>query len=281
MLNILSCLEIDDRDASDYNIKINKNIDNYPVLEWYLNREEEKFKSYIFTRKSSQSKRAHFTNDRKYLIQLIEYSKDNWLFVGVFKGDKLIASPIDKDIEIYDLEHVKKYSYLEGRAIFGFKRPQGPTSSRYRADDYYEKFELVEILPDKLQTAFPGYDKINLSFEALSGIITKNNLVWKTALSNLKGVYLQVDRKTGKKYVGSAYGKDMIWKRFSDYVKTCHGGNKDLKELFENEGEQYFKDNFHYSLLETFKSSVDDDIIIQREHYWMTILDSKKHGYNN
>ncbi|WP_236845604.1 GIY-YIG nuclease family protein [Campylobacter sp. P0085] len=96
-------------------------------------------------------------------------------------------------------------------------------------------------------------------------------------MENQKAVYLIVDTKTGKKYVGSAYGNDMLLGRWRNYIANGHGGNKLLKPLdFE-----YIKENFKYSILEIFKSSVDDEIIINRESFWKEVLLTRTDfGYN-
>ena len=59
---------------------------------------------------------------------------------------------------------------------------------------------------------------------------------------------------------------------------TGHGGNKDLKELEKS----YIQEYFRYSILEIFKSTVEDKIVINREHYWMRVLltRDKRFGYN-
>ncbi|WP_236846933.1 GIY-YIG nuclease family protein [Campylobacter devanensis] len=91
-------------------------------------------------------------------------------------------------------------------------------------------------------------------------------------------MYLIVDTKTGKKYVGSAYGDNMLLGRWRNYIANGHGGNKLLKSLdFE-----YIKENFKYSILEIFKSSVDDEIIINRESFWKEVLLTRtEFGYND
>jgi hypothetical protein len=119
---------------------------------------------------------------------------------------------------------------------------------------------------------FPGYKNINLSWSDLKRVIEKDT--WKTALENQKGVYLITDMKAGKFYVGKASGKEMIFGRWKSYVKTCHGGNKDFKEL----GNDYIKQNFRYSILEAID---DDEIIKTREQWWKEILRTRKFGYNN
>jgi hypothetical protein len=101
---------------------------------------------------------------------------------------------------------------------------------------------------------------------------------WKTALENQKGVYLITDIRTGKRYVGSAYGENMLLGRWKNYIQSGNGGNVELKEFdFE-----YIKENFKYSILEIFKASTDDNLILKRESWWKEVLMTrdKKFGYN-
>jgi hypothetical protein len=77
-------------------------------------------------------------------------------------------------------------------------------------------------------------------------------------------------------YVGAAYGEDMILGRWRSYVATGHGGNVGLKKLsFE-----HIKQNFKYAILEIFKSTTDDQIVIERERWWKEVLQSRQFGYN-
>ena len=115
---------------------------------------------------------------------------------------------------------------------------------------------------------------MNVSWLSLKNLITKDS--WRSALENQKGVYLLVDSNTGKQYVGSAYGEDMILGRWETYIRTCHGGNKLLKDL----GTDYIKNNFYFTILETFNKDTDDQIIIDRESHWKDVLFTRKFGYN-
>ena len=64
--------------------------------------------------------------------------------------------------------------------------------------------------------------------------------------------------------------------RWETYIRTCHGGNKLLKEL----GTDYIKNNFYFTILETFNKDTDDQIIIDRESHWKDVLFTRKFGYN-
>ncbi len=77
-------------------------------------------------------------------------------------------------------------------------------------------------------------------------------------------------------YIGSAYGENMILGRWQSYVKTGNGGNLGLKELSFD----YIKHNFKFSILDIFKSTVDDQLIIARENWWKSVLQTRKFGYN-
>ena len=84
------------------------------------------------------------------------------------------------------------------------------------------------------------------------------------------------DITNGKKYVGSAYGQNMILGRWISYVISGHGGNVELKSLtFE-----HIRENFRYTILDIYKSTTDDRIIIERENWWKEVLQSRKFGYN-
>jgi len=197
--------------------------------------------------------------------------KDLWLLFHVGR----VTKDLNKFNGVgYEYETLSEYEKYFGRLIIKFKN-QSQTMIRL-ATSVIEQCEVVQILPDTFDNdIFPGYDKVNLSWSELKRVVTKES--WKTALQNQKGVYLITDTCNGKMYVGSAYGENMILGRWESYIKTGHGGNAELKKLtFE-----YIKNNFKYSILDIFKSTVDDQTIISRESWWKSVLQTGKFGYNN
>ena len=68
---------------------------------------------------------------------------------------------------------------------------------------------------------------------------------------------------TGKHYVGSAYGSNGIWGRWSDYIYGCHGNNKELKELYAIHSREYFKKHFKFTILEVLSSSMIPEEVIK------------------
>ena len=87
---------------------------------------------------------------------------------------------------------------------------------------------------------------------------------------------LITDISNGKMYVGSAYGENMILGRWQSYIRTGNGGNVELKKLSFD----YIKENFKYSILDIFKSTIDDQTIILKENWWKITLQTREFGYN-
>jgi hypothetical protein len=185
---------------------------------------------------------------------------------------------VTKDLNIqngagYEYEVLSKYEKYFGRIIVRFKNKS--QNMVRKAESVMDDCEIAQILPDVFDNdIFPGYDKVNISWTELSRVLTKDT--WKTALRNQKGVYLITDTTNGKMYVGSAYGDDMILNRWKSYVKTGNGGNKELKKLEFD----HIKIHFRYSILDIFKSTTENEIIIGRENWWKETLLSRKFGYN-
>lgn len=142
-------------------------------------------------------------------------------------------------------------------------------------------FSVSAVREKKLSVEeFPGFNSVCVSFQKLQIIIEQQIQSWYGALSNIKGVYLIADTKAGKLYVGSATGDSGIWQRWSSYVTSGHGGNKELRALFKSKPTDYCS-HFQYSILEIADSHASDDYILKRESYWKDVLMSRVHGYNS
>lgn len=200
----------------------------------------------------------------------IRPNEDFWLLFHI--------GQITKDLNIlngvgYEYQNLPEYEKYVGRLIVKFKN-KAQTMIR-NAESVIEDCYVSQIIPDTFDNdLFPGYEKVNISWYELKRIIEKDN--WTTALENQKGVYLMTDISNGKMYVGSAYGEQMILGRWKSYVNNGHGGNVGLKQLTFD----YIKGNFKYSILDIYKSTTDDQIIIDRESWWKEVLSSRQFGYN-
>lgn len=92
---------------------------------------------------------------------------------------------------------------------------------------------VYELLPPRSIGDFPGFYGVMLTRMRLTMWIQnpEANREWHRMLSSVSGIYLILDTKTGRQYVGSAYGAHGIWARWASYARTGHGGNHLLKKL--------------------------------------------------
>lgn len=253
------------------NVKIRFNLmfrDNWNPIEIF---KKEDFDVLLEGQCWNHKNRKSFKNGQITLGFIrINNNDELWLLFHVGK----ITKDLNKlDGVGYEYEILTQYEKYFGRLIIKYKN-KSQTMIRY-ANSVISDCEVVQILPDTFESdIFPGYDKVNVSWDEMSRVISKES--WKTALQNQKGVYLITDISNGKMYVGSAYGENMILGRWQSYIKTGNGGNVELKNLSFD----YIKKNFKYSIIDIFKSTTDDQIIISREIWWKSVLQTREFGYN-
>ena len=139
---------------------------------------------------------------------------------------------------IYKLRRLPSLKHLDGRTIVDFNK-------NFRAcylvgHKYKDDLVVNSVRPERMSVAdFPGFNAVLLSFEMLQSIIRQDNPSWRAALANIAGVYVIADRETGYQYMGSAYGGVGLWERWSQYARTGHGGNSELRRLLRKKGEDY------------------------------------------
>lgn len=216
--------------------------------------------------------------NRDFIFSLIQfYPKQNtWLFGGIFN---VLERP---DKGNYIIEEIEKFKKYNGRLLLNFERYKGMRGRSFKLESYIENITVNQIFESKyMGEVFPGYDNINHDFIVLENIFKMGKSDWKTALENVKGVYLLTDKETGKSYVGSAYGDAGIWSRWLNYINTFHGWNDQMISLVNKKGEKYIKENLKFSILEIHGMFVSDEQIIERENYWKEKLMTRIHGYNS
>ncbi len=213
--------------------------------------------------------------NRPYIFSIIDFYRetDIWLFGGVW--EVLERLPDNYVVSLTD----------QGRGFIGRLKLYSPyrqRATRVNFERRLDEFTVSEILREEYSGLdFPGHDRIDISFGELESLIHNDRADWRSALDSAKGVYLITDTRTGRIYVGAAYGEGGIWSRWRDYSTSGHGGNAELSELLEGRSLDYCRNYFRFSLLEnhTFRSA--DDTIIERESYWKRILQSRgKFGLN-
>lgn len=221
--------------------------------------------------------------NREFIFSLIQFyhEPDKWLFGGIFKiihrYDDWANTEVGYEVELMDL-----HKDLIGRLIIDFNRYQGMRGRAFKLEGYYNSFSVSEILKKQYDGInFPGYENINIDFPELEIVFKFQKNDWKGALENVKGIYLICDKSNGKKYVGSAYGDFGIWARWAVYVGTGHGFNDELTKIISENGIEYARKHFRFSLLEYRSMKFDDNAIINRESFWKEVLLTRgQFGYN-
>lgn len=279
MINLKDLLGIREDEFFDYKVHFAIGAENRREPYEYFLRDD--FKGW----QESQTKKNF---NRKYILSLIFFDKDIWMFGGIYEVLPVKPVPIEEKNGWkgwkYQTCLTDRASEYIGRAFFRFNkkfRASYPVLElEPKQGEPVSKMELAYILEKRVAlTDFPGFDLVNVDYKTLKYIISDNITSWKNALSNVKGIYLIVDTLTGRQYVGSAYGDECIWQRWSAYADNGHGGNTELKELLRLNGNKY-KENFKYSILEICNMNLGNDYIINREVHWKNILLTREFGLN-
>jgi len=262
-------LKFTDFELANVKIRFNKsNNGDYDPIKLFKEKDEGLYTGQFWNYSKNKSFQVG-----QIAFGFIKIDSDKWLLFDISK----ITKDLDKfDGVGYEHQTLEKYSKYFGRLIIRYKNKS--QNMIRKADSVIGECEVYEIINDTFSDDdFPGYENVDLSWKELKRVLDRKD--WKTALENQKGVYLITDINTGRRYVGSAYGENMILGRWKSYIHNGHGGNKDFTQIeFE-----YIKENFRFSILEIYKSTTEDRIIINREHFWMRILltRDKRFGYNN
>ena len=247
------------------------------LYDWYRN-DKKKFLTY----QNGQGKDVF--KDVDYIVSFIGEGNNNGTlsrFVGVYKINNKIAFEKPTKIDIftdvlfnYEMEEVNGFEDLKERVIVKWKN----------AISWHQwiknEMEIIEIQPGLHYKRFVDYFDFILKFNELQEIVNNQYTDWKKTLSITKGIYLISDIKTGKLYVGSAYGENGIWGRWTEYVKSNgHGNNKTLKELVNNEND--YAKNFTFSILMLLPRTMPDHEVIKKETLFKNKLGTNSFGLNN
>jgi hypothetical protein len=213
--------------------------------------------------------------NRPFIFSLIQFyhESDVWLFGGVFRVLKRHA-------DRYEVELTDEAVGFVGR--LKLRSPYRERATRVRFENHYPELEVQEVLREPYSgRSFPGFEDIDLSFEELETLVRNSRPDWKAALASVKGIYLISDIKTGKRYVGSAYGEQGVWARWCGYVATGHGGNVELRTLVNDPTLDYCRKSFRFAPLEARPVPTPDEVILGREAFWKRVLLSRgEHGLN-
>lgn len=274
-------LTLSQSEYPDWTICLN-NANQQQIYSFDENR--ERLLEHISWKRHSGSNTSFRNISTKYCLQFIRLDKDQkweqWLFLGAYEncGVKSFAD----GHQMYDLKLMYRFSHFVERLIVEYKKIQGPKQAKIKIENI-ETIPVVSVLEKKyiqVNKPFEGYDKISLSFKELKTIIKGNADNWRILLENINCVYAITDSLTGKVYIGSTYGYNGVWQRWSCYVDTNgHGGDVVLKDLIEKDPN--YGNNFVFTVIECFfNRDGNASYILERETYWKQVFTTRIFGNN-
>ena len=271
--------DISKNEYEDWTICLNHA--NYEQV-YSFEENSERLLEHISWKKRADQNTSFRNINTKYCLQFIRLDKDQkweqWLFLGAYLN--LGVNNFSDGHQTYDLKPIDRYSHFIERLIVEYKKKQGPKQAKINISNI-ETMPVITILEKKyiqVNKLFNGYDKISLPFQELKTIIKGNVDNWRVLLENVNGIYAITDSLTGKIYIGSTYGYNGIWQRWSFYVNTNgHGGDVVLKNLIELNPN--YENNF--TILEIFfNRDGNAPYILERENYWKKVFSTRTFGNN-
>jgi hypothetical protein len=220
-----------------------------------------------------------------YLASFIGREPGKALFVGLYsiKGANLITReqyweiPANNELKAlgiqgfaesdsrssclwFELALTDFYTHWKGRLIVGWSPPERSWWRRAHRNE----FPILAILEDSaLDAAMPSWDEIELTWEEL-GVLPA---LWKSALSQWRGIYYIFDASDGKDYVGAAYGESNLLGRWLNYAARGHGGNSLLRQRDHRK--------FRFTILQRVSPDLDARDVIRLESTWKQRLHTR------
>ncbi len=222
---------------------------------------------------------VHNDFNRDFIFSLAQDKHDPtlWLFGGIWE---VLERRPERHAPSYTVELREDLMGPFIRRLW-VRHQRSGRNIRQRLEAVLPRMTVSSILEEPFAgDPFPGHDQINHSLADLQVVVGQARADWRIALESMKGVYAIHDRETGQRYVGSAYGDTGIWQRWSTYAATLHGGNVGLHPLLEEKGEDYYRTNMTFALLEYWSMRTDDDHVLRRESYWKDVLHARSLGHN-
>lgn len=213
------------------------------------------------------------------IISLIHLREDRWLFAGIYQvlGVKHRKDG-DKSWYEYGTREISGLDHLVGRVVVQFRKRF--LATHLIGHKYIDKLMVAEIRDRRMRVRdFPGYNAINLSYRMLRTIVRKNMPRWKEALTDVGGVYLVTDTRTGKHFVGCAHSGDTIWHQWVSFAINGHADIKSIRRLLGREPGDY-QFNFQFSVLEVCDLRAAKDYVTTRTEHWKQVLQTVAFGYN-
>ena len=213
-----------------------------------------------------------------YIVSFIGEESTSSRFVGVYKNNGILQILPDykgESLARFDIQEISGFELLKERVIIDWNNP-------VQWLQHYNAMPVIRIdrgLMENNLPVFVRYEDVMLNYTQLKTIINSNNPEWKSRLESCNCIYLILDKSNGKQYVGSTYNTKGIWGRWSEYAKTGHGNDIELKKCIGSDP-KYAEKNFQWCILETLPIKILQDQAIERESLYKRKLGTRIYGYS-
>lgn len=213
-----------------------------------------------------------------YIVSFIGEESTSSRFVGVYKNNGILQMLPDykgESLARFDIQEISGFELLKERVIIDWNNP-------VQWLQHYNAMPVIRIdrgLMENNLPVFVRYEDVMLNYTQLKTIINSNNPEWKSRLESCNCIYLILDKSNGKQYVGSTYNTKGIWGRWSEYAKTGHGNDVELKKCIDSDP-KYAEKNFQWCILETLPIKTLQDQAIERESLYKRKLGTRIYGYS-
>ncbi|MBP7820461.1 MAG: GIY-YIG nuclease family protein [Candidatus Methanofastidiosum sp.] len=260
-------------------------IDEKTKLVKHATRNYDLYKSYRENRDAVLAYQCHqdrdIFNGADHIVSFIGEDCNRARFIGVFKVDSVIQlshsirDPISKEFYKYNYTLIEdeRFTMLRDRIIISWGK------GRLWCQNYINAKEVIEIQPGLHFKQFTDYMNFTLTFRELKEIVDSNYQDWKRALSNVNGIYMIVNSKEQKQYIGSTYGIGGIWGRWTEYVKTNGTGSNILLQACSSTDPGY-TDHITFTLLDILPRSISQKQAVERESLFKIKFGSRAMGLN-
>lgn len=172
-----------------------------------------------------------------------------------FADENVSASVLWFNLRLTDF-----YSDWKGKLIVGWPPPERSWWRRAHRNE----FKVSAVLQDSaLDAAIPEWHEMKFNWKELRILPT----LWRSKLSEWRGIYYIFDTGSLKGYVGSAYGESNLLGRWLNYAARGHGGNS-LLRLRDPE-------NFQFTILQRVSPDLDPAEVIRLESSWKRRLHTR------
>ena len=253
--------------------KVGKDRHEDLAVLYLCDERHEEFRKYI----SSWRKETHYDNILKLEYVVVCFAENNTGNTARFAAVYHVDGPVDVKAHSLQLSEVEGFEALNGRIIINYEK-NGATQNIFQCFENIQRDVVaIDNGPTMPVQPFISYNDILLSFDELKNIISNNDPLWRSKLQAVNAVYAIHDRKTNKLYIGSTYGKECLWQRWSGYVATNGtGGNAKLKAIpFEE-----IRRHFRWMVLETLPMTITKNEAVAREEMYKNKFNTLKLGYN-